>query len=456
MELLSVVCLAGVALLHERRERFHAFDVMLRGRADSVLGAIQDAEDAQDNLLIDKSGLDLPSEDVYEIRYENGNAVGQSGNWGTGPRAGSTPAGDGFFKMAINDKHYRAIRKHGMRIIDSLTGGDGIRRTVVITYGIPTRPLNKAIASEVRFYVLATIIFLAVTGMLMAWFLNRGMAPLREIDAKASTVSARSWEFDPSIDVMTTKELGPLAQTLQTVLKELEHSFMQQRRFISDAGHELKTAVAVVQSSIQVLNLKPRTVEEYQLGLGRCYTDSVRMEEIVGKMLTLARAERQVFPDEMLISNDLSMCVREAESQLTSVAALGEVEILLERLDTAMVRLPKEDCGILCANLMLNAIQHSAAGSQVAVSVISQAERVELLIKDQGSGIEPDALPFIFEPFYRSDPSRNRKTGGTGLGLAICKAIVDGAGGEIHLTSTPGLGTVVVIELPVAQEITAE
>jgi hypothetical protein len=65
MELLSVLCLSGVALLHERRERFRAFDVMLRGRADSLLGAVQDAEDARDSLLIDRTGLDLPSEDVY-------------------------------------------------------------------------------------------------------------------------------------------------------------------------------------------------------------------------------------------------------------------------------------------------------------------------------------------------------------------------------------------------------
>jgi signal transduction histidine kinase len=452
MELLSVLCLAGVALLHERRERFRAFDVMLRGRADSLLGAVQDAEDAHDNLLLDRTGLDLPSEDVYQIRDESGNLVGQSANWGTGPKDGSMPSADGFFKMEVNDRHYRGIRTHAMRIIDMETNGDGIRKKVVITYGVPTKPLRKAIASEVRFYALASIVFLTVTGVLLAWFLNRGLAPLREIAAKASTVSATSWMFDPSEDVMSTKELGPLARTLQRVLKDLEYSFMRQRRFVSDAAHELKTAVAVVQSSIQVLGVKPRSVAEYQNGLDRCHADSIRMEEIVGKMLTLARQEREAGVEEASFDTDLASCLRLSEQQLSSVAALGDVKVLWMQVDGTAVPLPREDCEILCSNLLLNAVQHSEPGSQVSISAIRQGDWVEMRIEDQGNGITPEALPFVFEPFYRSDPSRNRKTGGTGLGLAICKAIVDRVQGQIGMTSTPGVGTVVIVRLPVGRE----
>ena len=451
MELLSVLSLAGVALLHERRERFRAFDVMLRGRADSLLGAVQDAEDAHDNLLLDRTGLDLPSEDVYQIRDESGNIVGQSVNWGTGPKAGSMPSADGFFKMEVNDRHYRAIRTHAMRVIDMETNGDGIRRKVVITYGVPTKPLRRTVASEVRFYALASIIFLTVTGVLLAWFLNRGLAPLREIAAKASTVSATSWTFHPSEDVMSTKELGPLASTLQRVLKDLEYSFMRQRRFVSDAAHELKTAVAVVQSSIQVLGMKPRSVEEYQSGLDRCHADSIRMEEIVGKMLTLARQEREADVDEASSGTDLATCLRLTEQQLSSVAALAGVKVLWMQLDSTAVPLPREDCEILCSNLLLNAVQHSEPGSQVSISTVRQGDWVEMRIEDQGNGIAPEALPFVFEPFYRSDPSRNRNTGGTGLGLAICKAIVDRVQGKIGMTSTPGVGTVVVVRLPVAR-----
>jgi signal transduction histidine kinase len=77
---------------------------------------------------------------------------------------------------------------------------------------------------------------------------------------------------------------------------------------------------------------------------------------------------------------------------------------------------------------------------------------VEVRVKDQGDGIDSAALPHVFERFYRGDPSRNRNTGGTGLGLSICKAIVDGAGGEIHIDSLPDIGTAVMVTLPVASQ----
>lgn len=447
LELISVLCLAGLVLAHERRERFRGFDVMLRGRADSLLGAVQDAEDAEDNLLIDMTGLELPLEDMYEIRDESGHLVGRSANWA----ARSVPSEDGFFLMEANGKHYRALRTHAMRSIDLETNGKGIRKKVVIVYGAPTRPLRKAIAGEVRFYAIASLIFLVVTGIVLALFLDRGMAPLHEIAEKAAMVSATSWKFDPSTAVMSTRELGPLARTFQRVLKDLEYSFMQQRRFVSDAAHELKTAVAVVQSSIQVLGMKPRSVEEYQSGLERCHADSVRMEEIVSKMLALARQEREVGIEKASIATDLAVCLGNTEGKLSSVAALGGVTVTVARLDSAMVPITNEDGEILCSNLLLNAIQHSERGSEVAVSVMQQGGWVEMRIEDKGSGIEPEALRFVFERFYRSDPSRTRKTGGTGLGLAICKAIVDRAGGEIRMTSAPGKGTIAIVRLPAMQ-----
>ena len=82
----------------------------------------------------------------------------------------------------------------------------------------------------------------------------------------------------------------------------------------------------------------------------------------------------------------------------------------------------------------------------------SAEDAAELRIEDHGDGIEPDALPHIFDRFYRGDPSRSRKTGGTGLGLAICKAIVSRAHGDISLTSQPGVGTTAIVHLPASAQ----
>src|SRR6204780_2356972 len=140
--------------------------------------------------------------------------------------------------------------------------------------------------------------------MLIFWLLNRGLAPLRELAAEAAGVSADSWNFAPPQRARMVRELAPLTVALETVLTGLEHSFMQQRRFVGDAAHELKTAVAVLKSSLQLLTLKQRTALEYERGLERCQLDCERVEETVAKMLTLARAETNTTPSSALADLD--------------------------------------------------------------------------------------------------------------------------------------------------------
>jgi signal transduction histidine kinase len=131
-----------------------------------------------------------------------------------------------------------------------------------------------------------------VTGPLIAWLLHRGLLPVRQLATLASDVSVddRGTLIRRRARAMTP-ELAPLTEALESVLQRLERSFLQQKTFLSDAAHELKTAVAVVKSSLQLLNMKRRTGVEYKAGLERCLGDCQRLEEIVAKMLTLAREE---------------------------------------------------------------------------------------------------------------------------------------------------------------------
>ena len=107
-----------------------------------------------------------------------------------------------------------------------------------------------------------------------------------------------------------------------------------------------------------------------------------------------------------------------------------------------------EELNILFSNLLVNAVQHSGPGSSVVVRAREEASGVSITLTDQGEGISAEALPHIFERFYRADTSRARETGGAGLGLSIAKAIVDGAGGMINVTSTLGRGTEICVFLP--------
>jgi signal transduction histidine kinase len=448
LELLAALSISGAALVYERHVRFRSFDVMLRGRADSLLGAVQDAEDAQDNVMLDGTEVDLPREDVYQVQDAGGRILGHSANW-TGPSTDLLTAKTGKMqRVSVRGKHYRALRIEGLRIVDPGDKGGGIPRHVTIFYGAPVDHVWGEIWEAVGFYAVTSLSLLAISGLLIFWLLNRGLAPLRELAAEASGVSVDSWNFVPPPRARMIKELAPLTVALETVLAGLEHSFLQQRRFVSDAAHELKTAVAVLKSSLQLLTLKQRTAIEYERGIERSQLDCQRMEETVAKMLTLARVEANSVP--AAVATDLTEVLRQVSQQFDSMAELKRLQILVLAEGPVMVDIEPEQLQLLCGNLLLNALQHSPAGSAIRAVVQQGGTQALLAIEDDGEGIAAQDLPHVFERFYRGDPSRSRNTGGTGLGLAICKAIASRWQGSIDIASDLGVGTRVRVRFPVS------
>ena len=115
-----------------------------------------------------------------------------------------------------------------------------------------------------------------------------------------------------------------------------------------------------------------------------------------------------------------------------------------------MVDIEPEQLHLLCGNLLLNALQHSPAGSAIRAVVQQNGSQAELAIEDDGEGIAAQDLPYVFDRFYRGDPSRSRNTGGTGLGLAICKAIASRWQGTIGIASDLGIGTRVMVRFPLS------
>jgi len=449
VELLAALAIAGAAMLYERHVRFHSFDVMLRGRADSLLGAVQDAEDVGDNVMLDGTEASLPAEDIYQVQDARGRILGRSLNWdGPTPALLATPVGR-LFHLSINGRHYRALRTEGVRVVDPGDKGGGIPRHVVIFYGAPVEHVWRDIWRTVGFYAATSLGLLAISGWLIFWMMNRGLAPLRQLATVAASVSADSWDFVPPQRARMIRELAPLTVALETVLAGLERSFMAQRRFVSDAAHELKTAVAVLKSSLQLLTLKQRTASEYERGIERCQLDCERLEETVANMLTLARLEANSVSSDA--TTDMASAVRDSARQFESMAELRRLKIQVTAEDSLIIEIEPEQLQLLCGNLLLNALQHSPAGSTVRAFVQQDGTEAELIVEDDGEGIAPDDLPHVFERFYRGDPSRSRNTGGTGLGLAICKAIATRWRGTIEISSELGVGTKVHVHFPLTR-----
>jgi signal transduction histidine kinase len=443
VQLLGVLAISGLAFVYERHERFHAFEMMLRGRADALLGAVQDAEDAGDNVMLDGSEINFPADDIYFVEDASGRVLGHSPSW-NGPDNGLRAANLGrAVRLAVNHKHYRAIRIQGVRIVDPGDKGGGIPRHVTIYYGSPSDRVWNNIWRTVGFYAITSMGLLAVSGFFIYWLMQRGLAPLHALAAEADRVTVDSWNFVPPPRARMVKELAPLTTALETVLARLERSFAQQQRFVGDAAHELKTAVAVQKSSLQLLTLKQRTVEEYESGIERSLLDCERLEDAVGKMLTLARLETPAPAPST--AADLALSLRRVADVLQPMAELKRQRIEIAAEEGVMVVVEPEQLQLLYSNLLLNALQHSPAGGVVRVVVRRNGE---LAIEDDGDGIAREDLPYVFERFYRGDPSRSRNTGGTGLGLSICKAIVTRYQGTITIESRPQAGTRVNVRFP--------
>ena len=445
-ELLCALLLSAITLAHEINGRQRAFSILLRGRADSVLGAIHDSEQPDDTATVDPSELQLPRQDIYLVLDPSGRVLGQSSGLIEPLRqALSAPHDQQFFRFRSGNTPYQAVRLQGVRVIDRDDNG-GIRRPVLIIYASPTRYLWHEAVEGVQFDLTVGAVLLILTGVALAWFLRRRLSPLEELAAIAGRVSPHSWDFVPPSSVLRTRELAPIAHSISQLLHSLRAAFERQRQLTGDAAHELKTSIAVLKSSLQLLIMRPRTAGEYERGLDGLLLDVERTEDLANRMLTHARLE-ETTAEETDFCN-LSLAVQNTVQRLSSLAEIRKIRVEFESEPGIPVGLSPADAEVLCSNLIMNSLEHTPADGRIAVTVRRLLRQAELCIVDNGEGIPASAIPHIFDRFYRVDRSRSRQSGGAGLGLSICKALLDRAHGSIELQSTPGAGTEVRVTLP--------
>lgn len=450
LEVVLALCTTGATLFYERRQQLRAFDVRLRGRADSLLGAVQDAEDEADNVTLDPKQLDLGQSDLWQVRTPSGRILGQSRLWKPELENGFNAEGRAR-DLRVHGVWYRGLAIHGVRLIDESDTQPGIARPVIIYYAISLRSVTDAVKEAARFLLIANSLLVLLTGAALFILLRRGLRPLQELSRAAAAITPERWQFRAPPSASGVQELGVLASALDAAMLRLQRSFRQQQAFVHDAAHELKTAVTIVKSSLQLLASRPRAAPEYAAGLEECMLDCARMEDLVHRMLMLARFEQRAEavpgPPE---TTDFSERVREAVVQVESFAELAKVNLRLQIAGPAPVPLSAEACDTLVTNLVMNALQHTPRDGVVRVNLELAGREALLEIEDTGEGIGPEELPHLFERFYRGDPSRSRRTGGTGLGLAICKAITDSCGGVIEVRRRDGPGACVHVRLPLA------
>ncbi len=450
-QLLLAIGLTLAVVLYSRAQLLAGFDIMLEGRVDSILAVIHDSEDETQALVLDRSRVKLPGRDLFEVWDDNGKLILRSQNWRGAPATVLTSHSP-TFSLHQGVSSYRGIIVRKATIFDEEDNQPGPPRNVTIAYAASTRELDRRIFKIGVFAAGSSLLLLLIAGLFAAHGIKRGLAPVQELADEAARVSAHNWAFHAPQSARDKEELAPLADALDTTLAGLQRAFDRERAFIADAAHELKTAVAILKSSLQLLICQPRSNEEYRRGLERSLEDCDRIEALVCNTLNLARAEQQADErrSEELQGVELVNNCEQSVADLMPLAEARSVDLRCIASSEVIVKADPESLHTVWINLLQNAIQHTPAGSIVFLKVaMSDPDTASVVVEDSGTGISPKELPYVFDRFRRGDPSRSRTTGGFGLGLSICKAIVESYGGRIQIASPNGSGTRVSVTLPV-------
>jgi len=442
-----------VGIFYTKRGLRQAFDAALHGRAMSVAALVRYPEDNQSGLIFDKSlvptSLDSEHPDLWEVGLSDGSVFDHSSNWPAG--LAMKPDGRSYWNFVWDGRPYRALLLRDVPILDQEQPKPISSPTLTLVYAATTSEMQAQLRIAGMSIAAASLFLLAATVLLAVVGIRRGLAPLQDLAARAAAVSTRNWEFQPSDAAIQTAELIPLTSAMQTMLAGLHRSFAQQREFLGNAAHELKTPVAILKSTLQSLLQKPRTSGEYQAGLQQALEDMDRLERLLQWMLRLTRAEQWAagaLRRDLQLVEVSNTCI-EAMERLRPLADSRHINVELSTDGAICLRADPEDLALIWVNLLENAIRHSPEGGKIDVTLNHDHRPCALVcFEDRGSGIAASELPHVFERFHRGDPSRSRETGGFGLGLAIAKALAEAYGGTIRATSTVGQGTRMTVELP--------
>ncbi len=442
----------GVYYTHRRLQA--SLDANLQARAMGVAALVRYPEEPGQPLIFENSlvpAKDLAGGDLFEIQAEGVGTVARSPNWP--PNLLIPSVGKPYGKLKIGGIPYRALRLAKVPIMDSEEAISGLPSTLTVIYAMPQTEMKRQVWRAGVYIAAASVLFLGITVLLALWGIRRGLSPLQQLAIQASQVSAQNWDFHPPREAELLAELRPLAEAMDTMLHRLHRSFEQQRQFLGDAAHELKTPVAILKSTVQSLLQKPRSSAEYEEGLTQSLEDVERLEKLLQGMLRLARAEQWAYGtlERKLAAVDIATTCEDAIDGLRGLATAHRADIKLKAEDGIICRADPEDLELVWINLLENAVRYSPEGATVTVNVSRGDHTARIVVEDQGPGIAAEELSLIFQRFHRGDASRNRETGGFGLGLAIAKAVVEAYGGTITPESAAGRGTRMIVDLPLSR-----
>lgn len=324
----------------------------------------------------------------------------------------------------------------------------GPKRDFLIQVGTSRQPVENALQEFLK-----TLVLLIPVGVLLAamsgwWMARRALRPVEDLTTAAAQIGISNLNVRLPLRG-TDDEVDRLAATFNQTFARLEDAVQQMRQFTASISHELRTPLTALRGEAEVALMEARTPESYRKVLASQLEEFDKLTQMVNRLLTLARAEG----GEIHLASDqvnVSALVSSLVGQMDLMASWKKIQLRLKVDEGIVVRGDRDwiECAVL--NLLDNAIKFTPEGGEVDV-VLNMRDRYACLdFRDTGIGIPQEALPHVFERFYRAEPSRSKEFEGAGLGLALVKWVVENHHGRVAVDSRIGRGSCFTIWLPAA------
>jgi len=316
---------------------------------------------------------------------------------------------------------------------------------LVLTVAVPLDPIHSTLRTLAVALVGLTVVILVVALVASRAVCRRALAPVTRMAETARLIDAADLSGRLP-DMRAADELGELTRAFNDLLDRLTAAFERERRFASEASHQLRTPLAGLIGQIEVALRREREPSEYRRVLDSVLNQAGRLRRVVESLLFLARSEA----DAVLPGLERTDLVKWIPSRLTAWTENTRFgDLVFEPLsDEATAAIQPDLFGELLDALIDNALKYSQPGTRVTVRVGGAPDGVWVEVEDRGCGIAAEDVPRLFRPFFRSESARKRGVPGVGLGLAVVARIAVALGGSVGVDSEVGVGSRVRVLLP--------
>jgi len=277
---------------------------------------------------------------------------------------------------------------------------------------------------------------------------QRALHPVDTIIRAAERISSHN--LSERLPVPNTRdELERLSLALNNMIRRLEESFQHNQRFLADASHELRTPLTILQAELEAMLARIRNDAELRDVAASALEELERLRNIVESLFAISRLDtgEAMNKSEQF---DLGELVTSTADQMSLLAEDKRISIECDAPEPLIVQGDRARLKQVAVNLLDNAIKYTPEGGAINVRTSARQNRAVLEVADNGIGIPDEALPHVFERFYRVDKARSRHLGGAGLGLSIVKSICAAHSGRVDVQSKEGQGSRFTVELPLA------